>query len=503
MPDATPDPFETAVTKTLGYEGGWGPDPRAPGGMANYGLNISDLGPRATLEDLQAIDADAAKGIYRKKYYEGPGVNRLPADLQPYVFDWGVNAGPSVPVRHLQRTLAGLGYDVPESGDMDAATVKAASMADAAGETKDVLGSLKQQRADFYRAVVAKHPDTAKYLKGWLKRADMPDTTATSSFSARQPALGADMPGGQDGADMPGGQDGGSPSILSQMESLRSSLLPSLLPDSPQQRANRAEIDRASAELKKAQSDTPYPIRAQAQFSEPKPDTDPARAFGSISSLVGIMFGMMTRTPLATSLSASAAAMNALKEGDMKRYEMARDAFKVNSDIAQHNMQMEVEARKDALETAKTNLDFAMQKINLINATYQNAILGLHENAEWVDKAQESADKHQDAVAKLSEAGAAKKRVADTARVIFARSSGISLDDPALDQQIAAAKKTPAGSSQWAAAMQGAWTRENMSQSKVGGASGVMAQLRPQFPWSRPRPAGRRRSSRRARATPS
>ncbi len=78
-----------------------------------------------------------------------------------FIADWGVNSGMSVPVKHVQKTL-GLNDD----GKVGAHTITAINAADG----QSLFNQLKQQRIDFYHAVVAAHPEDKEFLSNWLER---------------------------------------------------------------------------------------------------------------------------------------------------------------------------------------------------------------------------------------------------------------------------------------------------------------------------------------------
>jgi len=75
--------------------------------------------------------------------------------------DWGVNAGEKVPIKHAQAIL-GLATD----GVAGPKTVAAINSAD----QETFFNHLKQDRIQFYYAVVAKHPEDKQFLGDWISR---------------------------------------------------------------------------------------------------------------------------------------------------------------------------------------------------------------------------------------------------------------------------------------------------------------------------------------------
>lgn len=89
--------------------------------------------------------------------------------IADFIADWGVNAGFTVPIKHLQQILA-----VQQDGKFGPQTL--ASLNNQISENGQTLfNQLKQARIDFYNAVVKAHPDDEKYLETWMER--------TNSFS--------------------------------------------------------------------------------------------------------------------------------------------------------------------------------------------------------------------------------------------------------------------------------------------------------------------------------
>ncbi|HLI93146.1 MAG TPA: glycosyl hydrolase 108 family protein [Puia sp.] len=78
-----------------------------------------------------------------------------------FLADWGVNAGMSVPIKHVQRIL---GLDV--DGKVGPHTLAALNSASG----PDLFKKLQADREQFYMDVVTVHPDNRKFLTTWLKR---------------------------------------------------------------------------------------------------------------------------------------------------------------------------------------------------------------------------------------------------------------------------------------------------------------------------------------------
>jgi len=75
--------------------------------------------------------------------------------------DWGVNAGMSIPIKHLQQILG-----VTVDGKIGPNTLQTLNEAN----QQSVFNALKASRIQFYHAVIAAHPDYQKFLPEWLER---------------------------------------------------------------------------------------------------------------------------------------------------------------------------------------------------------------------------------------------------------------------------------------------------------------------------------------------
>lgn len=78
-----------------------------------------------------------------------------------FMADWGVNSGMSTPVKHAQKVL-----NLDVDGKVGPHTLAAINSADGVS----FFVTMKQERIDFYHAVVAAHPQDQEFLSNWLER---------------------------------------------------------------------------------------------------------------------------------------------------------------------------------------------------------------------------------------------------------------------------------------------------------------------------------------------
>lgn len=81
--------FEECVEIILKHEGGYVNDPDDPGGATKYGISKA-AHPDV---DIPTLTYEKAKAIYKKEYWDAPGLESKPANLRLMYFDCAVNQG--------------------------------------------------------------------------------------------------------------------------------------------------------------------------------------------------------------------------------------------------------------------------------------------------------------------------------------------------------------------------------------------------------------------------
>ena len=151
--------FEDIISKTLGNEGGYKAHHEKYGGETNYGI------PKKFYPDvdIKALTRDNAKEIYRKDFYEGPGINKIAyPDVAYKVFDFGVTSGPTDSIKLLQETLNGLGGNLKVDGVLGNNTLSELYK----HKPEDISAKFESGVINHYKSL-----RTRKYMKGWLRRA--------------------------------------------------------------------------------------------------------------------------------------------------------------------------------------------------------------------------------------------------------------------------------------------------------------------------------------------
>jgi len=159
--------FQTALDKTLSYEGGWSDHPDDPGGATMKGITLSTysafLGRKASKDDLKNISNDDIRNIYQKNYWDKVSGDNLPNAMDVCVFDFAVNSGPSRAIRLLQG-LSGATTD----GIIGPKTVAAAREWVLAHGCETCIYDYQQSRLHYLQAL----PTFIVFGRGWTRRVD-------------------------------------------------------------------------------------------------------------------------------------------------------------------------------------------------------------------------------------------------------------------------------------------------------------------------------------------
>lgn len=142
-----------ANRKAVGYVN----DPDDRGGETKFGV-AKNANPDLNITKLTWLQAEA---VYFIRYWLAGKCDQLPARLAVLHFDGCVNHGVSRANQFLQRA-AGV-KDDGAIGPITIAKIKTLN-------EQTLLKSVCNQRAMFYKAIVASNPSQAKYLAGWTRR---------------------------------------------------------------------------------------------------------------------------------------------------------------------------------------------------------------------------------------------------------------------------------------------------------------------------------------------
>ncbi len=166
--------IDDLLSALIAREGGFVAHPADRGGATKYGITQATLaawrGRDVTPKDVAALTEAEARAIYRRRYYEGPGIARLPVALQPVMLDAAVHMGPKRAVRLLQRLLAtAVGKVGGIDGVIGPKTIAAAECLVTRWGPHAVALVLLLRALDLERLIAA-DPSQRVFAAGWARR---------------------------------------------------------------------------------------------------------------------------------------------------------------------------------------------------------------------------------------------------------------------------------------------------------------------------------------------
>ncbi|MDF1720498.1 MAG: holin-associated N-acetylmuramidase [Minwuia sp.] len=192
--------IEAMARHIVEREGGYVDHPNDPGGATKYGVTIHtmrrlglDLDGDGDVDaaDVRLVTVERAVGLFIDRYYQKPGIWRLPEPLQPAVFDMQVNAG-SHAGRLLQAVLnRACNADLATDGIIGPGTASAAERAyQAMGDL--LVDAYAIERRDYYYRIADRRPKLRAFARrrdggkgGWIRRAEE-FMSAQFHYTARQ-----------------------------------------------------------------------------------------------------------------------------------------------------------------------------------------------------------------------------------------------------------------------------------------------------------------------------
>ena len=162
--------FQECLKLVLGSEGGYSNDKDDRGGATNCGITQAVYDNWRITHGLgrspiAGISGDEIELIYGDLYWKPSRCQFLPAPLDYVQFDGAVNHGVGQAAKFLQRAL-----QVTADGSIGPATLQAVKEEQEAGQIGVIIDSILDQRGRFYDELAERHPEQAKFLKGWRNR---------------------------------------------------------------------------------------------------------------------------------------------------------------------------------------------------------------------------------------------------------------------------------------------------------------------------------------------
>ena len=172
--------IDQLIDEVIAREGGYANHPADRGGPTRWGITQAAARAHGFTGDMRIFPRDEAAAIYRRVYWQKPGLpaiaKRAPT-LAAELFDTGVNMGPSVGVRFLQRALNALNRNARDFPDMKvdgaigpitlAALDSFLALRGPAGEAV-LLKAVEAQQGERYITLAERRPANETFLYGWL-----------------------------------------------------------------------------------------------------------------------------------------------------------------------------------------------------------------------------------------------------------------------------------------------------------------------------------------------
>lgn len=169
------------IDEIIAKEGGYVNHPNDRGGATNWGITEQRARAYGYTGDMRNLPRAKAADIYKKMYWLEPKfdyVAKRSSKLADELFDTGVNMGPSVPAKFLQRLLnvlnrGGKAYgDIIADGVIGNMTLHSLDMLiqtrGHANAEKVLLRTVDALQACRYVDIAEKNPTQEDFAWGWL-----------------------------------------------------------------------------------------------------------------------------------------------------------------------------------------------------------------------------------------------------------------------------------------------------------------------------------------------
>jgi lysozyme family protein len=162
--------FELAIPVILAHEGGLVNAPDDPGGLTNFGITLKwwqSVDPTGTAEMLKSMSVEYAEILYRHHWWDRYGYGQiLDQKIATKVFDMAVNMG-ATQAHKLVQSACGLVTD----GILGRETLWTLNAHNEHGNCS-LMQAIVARATEFYTDLAARKPELAKFLPGWLRRAN-------------------------------------------------------------------------------------------------------------------------------------------------------------------------------------------------------------------------------------------------------------------------------------------------------------------------------------------
>lgn len=178
--------FDAAFAVALGHEGGYTDDPNDDGNWTGGKRGVGECrGTKFGISaktypylDIKNLTVDQAKTIYRVEWWEMNRYGEINHQtIATKVFDLAINMGgpnplPGKPDASRANTILQfaawmLKQNIVVDGEVGPKTIAGVNACDSAL----LLGGMRDGAEKYYRDLVARRPEKARYLNNWVRRA--------------------------------------------------------------------------------------------------------------------------------------------------------------------------------------------------------------------------------------------------------------------------------------------------------------------------------------------
>ena len=189
--------YGAAFDRLLKTEGGFVDDPADHGGATKYGISLRFLKAEGAFDDdhdgiadfdldmdgdidkrdIRALTVGDARYLYLTSFWKALDCESFPAPIGEMLFDQGVNGGNRAAKVLLQRAVnTCLASDsqalIQVDGSIGKQTREAVALSVSTLGIELLVLAYRDQVKQRYREIVRRNPSQAKFLRGWLNRAD-------------------------------------------------------------------------------------------------------------------------------------------------------------------------------------------------------------------------------------------------------------------------------------------------------------------------------------------
>jgi lysozyme family protein len=171
--------FQTALKKTLRWEGSFSDDKFDPGGKTRWGITETVARANGYTGTMETLPQDTAMSIYKKQYWDTLRLDSVTSQaIASIVWDMGVNCGVGAAGRALQTALnlsnknSTLWQDINVDGVIGPVTISMMNNAIASNPKaeKTIFEVMIALRMEYYIEIVKKKSTSEVFLLGWLNR---------------------------------------------------------------------------------------------------------------------------------------------------------------------------------------------------------------------------------------------------------------------------------------------------------------------------------------------